>query len=99
MYSITVIVVFGQRKKKQFEELVGSGPIDWKESTSRQLLRSVLMTACDISASFKPWPIQKKIAELVASEFFEQGDLERQKLNERPSAMMDRDRENELPLM
>lgn len=55
------------------------------------------MTACDISATFKPWPIQERVAEMVASEFFEQGDLERKKLNEMPSALMDRNRKNELP--
>jgi hypothetical protein len=30
------------------------------------------MTACDLGAITKPWPIQKKIALLVSTEFFHQ---------------------------
>ena len=43
-----------------------------------------MMTACDVSAITKPWPIQKRVAYLVAAEFFEQGDLERSRLNVEP---------------
>ena len=43
-----------------------------------------MMTACDVSAITKPWPIQKRVAHLVAAEFFEQGDLERSRLNVEP---------------
>lgn len=42
------------------------------------------MTVCDLSAITKPWPIEKRVAELVSSEFFEQGDMERQELNIMP---------------
>ena len=42
------------------------------------------MTACDVAAITKPWEIQKEVAQLVAGEFFEQGDLERNKLHEEP---------------
>lgn len=38
------------------------------------------MTACDVAAITKPWKIQKRVANMVASEFFEQGDLERNNL-------------------
>uniref|UniRef100_A0A3B4CSD2 Phosphodiesterase n=1 Tax=Pygocentrus nattereri TaxID=42514 RepID=A0A3B4CSD2_PYGNA len=48
------------------------------------IIKSMLMTACDISAITKPWPVQKRIAELVATEFFEQGDKERRELNIEP---------------
>lgn len=44
----------------------------------------MLMTACDVSAIAKPWLVQQKVAELVFSEFFQQGDLEREKLKEEP---------------
>ena len=57
------------------------------------------MTACDVSAICKPWKIQKKIAELVALEFFQQGDREKKELKEKPIAMMDRERKDEFPLM
>lgn len=42
------------------------------------------MTACDVAAITKPWEIQKEVAQLVASEFFEQGDMERSQLNMQP---------------
>src|SRR5882724_9261974 len=87
------------RKKNPFIELIKSGEKSWEENYKKDLLRGILMTACDISATFKPWPIQKKIADLVAREFFEQGDMEREKFNEMPSAMMDRERKDELPIM
>jgi hypothetical protein len=79
--------------------LVKAGEKSWKEPYKKDLLRGMLMTACDISAIFKPWETQKKIAELVASEFFQQGDLEKEKLHEMPIAMMDRERIDELPIM
>lgn len=59
----------------------------------------MMMTACDVSAICKPWKIQKKIAELVALEFFQQGDREKKELKEKPIAMMDRERKDEFPLM
>lgn len=31
------------------------------EVSSRELLMSMMMTASDISASTKPWPVQKKV--------------------------------------
>ncbi|VDO00929.1 unnamed protein product [Rodentolepis nana] len=65
----------------------------------RELLMSMMMTASDISASTKPWPVQKKSAEMVSNEFFEQGDLERQKFNIKPCAMMDREMSHKFPQM
>lgn len=44
----------------------------------------MMMTACDVAAITKPWEVQKKVAELVAHEFFEQGDIEREKLKITP---------------
>ena len=44
----------------------------------------MMMTACDVSAITKPWKVQKRVAHLVAAEFFEQGDLERNRLNQEP---------------
>ena len=42
------------------------------------------MTACDVAAITKPWEVQWKVADLVANEFFEQGDIERRELNITP---------------
>lgn len=81
------------------ESKAETGSINWKEENNKGLLRRMLMTACDVSAIMKPWEIQQKVARLVASEFFEQGDMEREAFNRKPSAQMDRNRENELPKM
>lgn len=43
-----------------------------------------MMTACDVAAIGKPWRIQKRVANMVANEFFEQGDLERNDLQVEP---------------
>lgn len=42
------------------------------------------MTACDVAAITKPWKTQKRVANMVAGEFFEQGDLERNNFKEEP---------------
>ena len=42
------------------------------------------MTACDVAAITKPWETQYKVAELIAAEFFEQGDIEKNELNITP---------------
>ncbi len=43
------------------------------------------MTACDVGAITKPWKVQKVVANLVANEFFEQGDRERKDLQVEPA--------------
>ncbi|XP_013179928.1 PREDICTED: dual 3',5'-cyclic-AMP and -GMP phosphodiesterase 11 isoform X2 [Papilio xuthus] len=65
----------------------------------RGLLRAMLMTACDLAAITKPWPVERRVAALVAGEFFRQGDLERHNLNLTPIDIMNRDKEDELPAM
>ena len=72
---------------------------DWRQLENRSLLRGMLMTACDVAAITKPWEVQKRVAELVASEFFDQGDQERDKFSSAPIPMMDREKQNELPKM
>ncbi len=42
------------------------------------------MTASDVSAIAKPWEIQHKLAKRVADEFFDQGDMEKLRLNTQP---------------
>jgi hypothetical protein len=52
-----------------------------------------------LGAITKPWPIQKKVAKLVAHEFFEQGDIERKELKLEPIDMMNREKLDSLPKM
>ena len=60
----------------------------------RSLIRGMLMTACDLGAITKPWPIQKRVALLVADEFFYQGDLEKCQLQVTPMDMMNREKKD-----
>ena len=69
------------------------------DTSSRSLLRGMLMTACDIAAITKPWEVQRVVAQLVACEFFQQGDIEKSELNIQPVDMMDREKKDELPKM
>ncbi|XP_071039979.1 dual 3',5'-cyclic-AMP and -GMP phosphodiesterase 11 [Parasteatoda tepidariorum] len=87
------------RRRGIFFKLVETGNYTWKREDNRELLRAMLMTACDIAAITKPWDIQRVVAELVASEFFQQGDIEKEQLKIQPIDMMNRDKKEELPLM
>lgn len=82
------------RKRGPFINLVDNRPSSylqsadaiayWQKEDSRSLLRAMSMTVCDLSAITKPWEIEKRVADLVSSEFFEQGDMEKQELNITP---------------
>lgn len=87
------------RRRGTFFRLVDSEIYNWDRDDHRELLREMLMTACDVAAITKPWEIQKVVAELVASEFFQQGDIEKEELKIQPIDMMNREKKDELPLM
>ncbi|CAM4675689.1 rod cGMP-specific 3',5'-cyclic phosphodiesterase subunit beta [Lepidochelys kempii] len=67
------------------------------ETTRKEIVMAMMMTACDLSAIAKPWEVQSKVAFLVAGEFWEQGDLEISVLQQQPIPMMDRRKAAELP--
>ncbi|XP_037758184.1 rod cGMP-specific 3',5'-cyclic phosphodiesterase subunit beta isoform X1 [Chelonia mydas] len=67
------------------------------ETTRKEIVMAMMMTACDLSAIAKPWEVQSKVALLVAAEFWEQGDLEISVLQQQPIPMMDRRKAAELP--
>ncbi|XP_006627296.1 rod cGMP-specific 3',5'-cyclic phosphodiesterase subunit beta [Lepisosteus oculatus] len=67
------------------------------ETTRKEIVMAMMMTACDLSAITKPWEVQSKVALSVAAEFWEQGDLERTVLQQNPIPMMDRNKAAELP--
>nr|KAG5710172.1 hypothetical protein BaRGS_006691 [Batillaria attramentaria] len=87
------------RYRGKFFDLTKSPEVDWGDDSNRDLLRSMMMTASDVAAITKPWEVQKQVAELVASEFFEQGDLEKERLKIQPMEMMDREKKDKLPVM
>ncbi|XP_037532932.1 dual 3',5'-cyclic-AMP and -GMP phosphodiesterase 11A [Nematolebias whitei] len=86
-------------RRTKFFECVLSSEFSWSVEEHRGLLRSMLMTACDLGAVTRPWKISKQVAELVTSEFFEQGDRERSELKLTPAAIFDRERKDELPAL
>ncbi|CAG9825144.1 unnamed protein product [Phaedon cochleariae] len=57
----------------------------------RYYLCSLLMTCADLSDQTKDWPETKKVAQLIYTEFFMQGDLER-KMGKQPVDMMNREK-------
>ncbi|KAH9424393.1 hypothetical protein DERP_004577 [Dermatophagoides pteronyssinus] len=85
-------------KNNKFAQLIqrSNGTIDMNDWKNKELLLAMLMTACDLSAICKPWPIQKRIANMVADEFYLQGDLET-RLNLDPLPIMDRKQKANLP--
>ncbi|XP_023290420.1 dual 3',5'-cyclic-AMP and -GMP phosphodiesterase 11 isoform X2 [Orussus abietinus] len=87
------------RKRGAFLSLARSKTYNWAYSDHRELLRGMLMTVCDLAAITKPWDVEKRVAELVSSEFFEQGDIERRTLNITPIDIMNREKEDQLPMM
>ncbi|CAF0771800.1 unnamed protein product [Rotaria sordida] len=87
------------RKRGEFQKLVEGNEEHWDDSAKKELLRGMMMTACDVAAICKPWEIQQVVAKLVASEFFQQGDIERNQLHVEPIPMMDRAKKDELPKM
>ena len=52
------------------------------------------MTACDVSAIAKPWEVQHELAKKVADEFFDQGDMEKLRLNTQPIVSTTREKNN-----
>lgn len=88
---------FGQRKR--YKELLDSGSFDLAVPEHRALLRDVLMTAADLSAVTKPFPAQRRTAELVYAEFFDQGDLEKALGANELQDLMNRNKVGDLPKM
>ncbi|KAF7708490.1 dual 3',5'-cyclic-AMP and -GMP phosphodiesterase 11A [Silurus meridionalis] len=87
------------QKRTKFFQYVLAEDFSWSTQEHRDIFRSMLMTACDVGAVTRPWEISKQVAELVTSEFFEQGDRERFELKLTPSAIFDRNRKDELPAL
>ena len=46
---------------------------------SKQLVSSVTLHACDISTSLRPFDLSTQWADLLFDEFFNQGDMEKEK--------------------
>ena len=58
-----------------YRTLLDSNTFNWSNNDHRSLIMSMIMTASDLSAIVKPFDIQRRTAEIVFAEFFEQGSL------------------------
>uniref|UniRef100_A0A3B4YR79 Phosphodiesterase 5A, cGMP-specific, a n=1 Tax=Seriola lalandi dorsalis TaxID=1841481 RepID=A0A3B4YR79_SERLL len=85
-------------RRNEFFSLAKKSRVSWKNEKQKELL-SMLMTASDLSAITKPWPEQKRIARLVAMEFFAQGDKEKEEFKIKPIDIMNRENSTRLPCM
>ncbi|KAL7070807.1 hypothetical protein ACQ4LE_009992 [Meloidogyne hapla] len=84
--------------KGQLSAIIKEGIFSWEDTKHRNLVQAILMTACDLIATAKPWQVQTETVKVIFEEFYEQGDAERMNGRE-PIAMMDRMRAHELPQM
>lgn len=57
---------------------------------AKHLLQAAMMTTADLGAATKPWEVHRYVSQLIADEFWTQGDLERRELNIQPQPMFDR---------
>ncbi|XP_078532051.1 cGMP-specific 3',5'-cyclic phosphodiesterase isoform X1 [Lissotriton helveticus] len=87
------------KRRGEFFELVRKKKFSWEDTHHKELFQAMLMTACDVSAIAKPWPVQQRIAELIATEFYDQGDKERNELNIEPADLMNREKKDKIPSM
>ncbi|XP_065834450.1 cGMP-dependent 3',5'-cyclic phosphodiesterase-like [Oscarella lobularis] len=75
---------------KHLQAMAQTG-FDPENPDHHHLLLCLLMTSCDLCACTKSWESAQAVAELIYTEFFSQGDLERA-IGMQPMEMMDRDR-------
>jgi 3'5'-cyclic nucleotide phosphodiesterase len=52
-----------------------------------------MMTAADLGAVTKPWDVHRHVSQLLAEEFWEQGDIESQVRLCQPYTMEEKDKE------
>ena len=86
------------KNRASYQSLVESGAYDWNIEEHRIKFMSMCMTASDLSAIIKPWPIQQATAEIVYSEFYEQGDMEKE-FGHTPGELFDASKSENLPKM
>ena len=63
--------------KARLANIVKEDQFDWNISDHRHLAMALCMTGSDLSSSSKPWPIQRRVSDIVYAEFHEQGDVEK----------------------
>jgi GAF domain-containing protein len=86
------------QRKPLLTKLIEEGTLDLvNDSIHRNLVRSLLMNCCDLSAMYRPFPVVVGVVDQIYEEFFKQGDKELQMGMPISEALMDRSKENEIP--
>jgi len=91
----TDLMLFFDNRAK-LEEIIKNNKFNWSTPEHRKLVHRLLMTACDLCTSAKPWSVHIISVKKVYEEFYLQGDEEK-RMGLSPIPMMDRARKHELP--
>ncbi|GLH07158.1 cAMP-specific 3',5'-cyclic phosphodiesterase, isoform F [Gryllus bimaculatus] len=84
------------RVRGRIVKIMGEKQFDWTEGSHRCLLKSIMMTTCDLSGQCKPFCIAKVIVGRLYREFYHQGDTERN-MGLSPLSLMDREKQQMIP--
>ncbi|KAL3277038.1 hypothetical protein HHI36_012400 [Cryptolaemus montrouzieri] len=76
--------------------IINEDTFEISNSDHRCLLKTMMMTVCDLSGQCMPYTTARKITDNVYREFYSQGDKEK-KLGFPPLSMMDRDKQHLIP--
>lgn len=87
------------RMRKTIKELIDTKQFNWKIEKHKVMMVSMLMTGADLSAITRPWDAQRRTAEVVYAEFYEQGDKELKIMGKHSQDMFNRAKICELPKM
>lgn len=52
--------------------VLNEGHLDWENSLHKSYIRSIMMTAADLSGQGKPYEIAKRLVENVLKEFYDE---------------------------
>lgn len=69
----TDLAIYFRNRDKFFqlvEQMNTNGQRDWSDENNRSLLRSMLMTCCDIAAITKPWLVFFSFESIMHDNFF-----------------------------
>ncbi|KAL5456956.1 hypothetical protein EMCRGX_G034185 [Ephydatia muelleri] len=89
-------ITFAMLHIKALRDITESGNFSWKNHQHRELVYCVLMTACDLCATCKPWEVNRRIVDDLFAEFHQQGDKEKA-LGAVPVKMMDSNHKDKMP--
>ncbi|XP_041360907.1 cAMP and cAMP-inhibited cGMP 3',5'-cyclic phosphodiesterase 10A-like [Gigantopelta aegis] len=77
-------------------EILDNDAFDIQNKECRKLCKAIMMTGADLCAIAKPLDSQEVIIEAIYTEFYKQGDEEKQK-GMQPVCMLDRNNKNQIP--